>query len=157
MDTKPLYYGYLASPIGLIEVCADEEGLHGVSFVEKMEQKDSNLPFIKEATQQLQEYFEGLRTVFNLKCHFSGTEFQKKVWHQLTLISYGETVNYGEVALRIGNPKASRAVGGANNKNKLAIVVPCHRVIGKKGELVGYAGELWRKESLLKLESQNNA
>lgn len=149
---QTLHYGYLETQIGLVEVCALEEGLISVSFVNARSQQTSSLPLIQQAIEQLQEYFEGRRTIFQLKLHLEGTNFQKAVWRELAKIPYGTTQNYGEIAHRIGNPKASRAVGGANNKNKCAIIIPCHRVIGKKGAMVGYAGEIWRKESLLKLE-----
>ncbi len=152
MSLDRLYYGYVETTLGLIEVSSDEKGLRSVEFKEKAEQENSSFPRILEAIEQLKAYFAGQRTSFDLELHLIGTDFQKAVWQELTKIPYGTTQNYGEIARKIGNPKASRAVGGANNKNKLAIIIPCHRVIGKKGAMVGYAGEIWRKESLLKLE-----
>lgn len=145
-------YGYLETSIGFVEICADEECIISISFVQGIEHQTSLSPMIQDAIGQLKEYFEGERTVFELKLKLTGTDFQKSVWIELAKIPYGTTLNYGEIAHRIGNPKAFRAVGGANNKNKLAIVIPCHRVVGKTGAMVGYAGEIWRKESLLKLE-----
>ncbi|MEE9168363.1 MAG: methylated-DNA--[protein]-cysteine S-methyltransferase, partial [bacterium] len=97
-------------------------------------------------------YFRGKRMTFSVPIRFDGTDFQNKVWHALTEIPYGQTVTYKEVAEKIGNPKAVRAVGNANNRNPIAIVVPCHRVIGADGKLVGYGGGLEMKEKLLKLE-----
>ncbi|MBP2632940.1 MAG: methylated-DNA--protein-cysteine methyltransferase [Firmicutes bacterium] len=107
---------------------------------------------IKEANRQLQEYFAGKRQVFDLPLAPQGTIFQQKVWQALTEIPFGETRSYGQIAKRIGQPKASRAVGGANNKNPLPIFIPCHRVIGANGKLVGYAGGLEIKKMLLHVE-----
>lgn len=107
---------------------------------------------IKEAFRQLSEYFSGKRKVFNLPLLLKGTDFQKQVWQALLKIPFGETRSYKQIAEAIGNPKAVRAVGMANNKNPLLIVVPCHRVIGANGKLVGYAVGLDKKEYLLRLE-----
>ena len=107
------------------------------------------------AKTQLEEYFAGQRKLFDLPFCAKGTAFQQKVWEQLQLIPYGETRSYGQIAAAIGNPKASRAVGGANNKNPIGIIVPCHRVVGANGALVGYAGGLDVKAALLALEKTN--
>ena len=104
---------------------------------------------------QLEEYFAGQRYSFQLDLNFQGTAFQKKVWRQLANIPYGETITYKELAIKVGGPNYARAVGGANNKNPLPIVIPCHRVIGSNGKLTGYAGGLDIKEQLLKLEKAN--
>ena len=112
---------------------------------------ENEKPF-KEIFIQLDEYFTGQRTDFSLALNPIGTEFQKAVWKELRKIPYGSTINYGELAKRIGNPKASRAVGAANGKNPIGIIVPCHRVIGKDGSLTGFGGGLSVKELLLKLE-----
>ncbi len=109
----------------------------------------------EKAYAQLLEYFSGKRKKFDLPCQLNGTDFQKKVWQALCEIPYGETRTYKEVATAVGNPKASRAIGLANNKNPIAIIYPCHRVIGSSGKLVGYAGGLEMKESLLKMEAEN--
>ena len=109
-------------------------------------------PVIKEAFGQLSEYFSGNRKTFNLPLLLKGTDFQKQVWQALLKIPFGETRSYKQIAEAIGNPKAVRAVGMANNKNPLLIVVPCHRVIGGNGKLVGYAVGLDKKEYLLRLE-----
>jgi len=109
-------------------------------------------PLIKKAARQFSEYFEGKRKSFKLPLNFSGTDFQMKVWKALQNIPYGKTVSYGEIAARTGNPKACRAVGMANNRNPIAIIVPCHRVIGHDGSLTGYAGGLKLKQHLLELE-----
>ena len=107
---------------------------------------------LKEAIRELNEYLDGKRTSFDLQLEPQGTEFQKRVWQALKEIPFGETRSYGEIAKLIGNEKASRAVGMANNKNPIPIIVPCHRVIGANGKLVGYAGGLDIKEKLLNLE-----
>jgi methylated-DNA-[protein]-cysteine S-methyltransferase len=112
-------------------------------------------PLIREAAQQLTDYFEGKRKTFNVPLAPSGTEFQQKVWTVLQTIPYGETWSYKQVAEAIGNPKASRAVGMANNKNPIVIMIPCHRVIGANGKLVGYGGGLERKVQLLTIEQPN--
>ena len=109
-------------------------------------------PLIKKALSQIDEYFSGKRKTFNLPLVLYGTDFQIKVWNALQKIPYGETRSYGEIAVKIGNPKACRAVGMANNRNPIAIVIPCHRVIGSDGSLVGFGGGLGVKERLLGLE-----
>lgn len=108
---------------------------------------------LKEANRQLQEYFAGKRQVFDLPLAPKGSVFQQKVWQALIEIPFGETRSYGQIAKRIGQPKASRAVGGANNKNPLPIFIPCHRVIGANGKLVGYGGGLEIKKTLLNVEN----
>ena len=109
---------------------------------------------LKKATQQLQEYFVGERQEFTLPFHMQGSEFQKKVWHALMQIPYGETHTYGEIAKSVGCPGGARAVGGACNRNPIMIVVPCHRVIGSNGKLVGFGGGVEMKEALLEQEGR---
>lgn len=109
-------------------------------------------PILEEAVRQLEEYFSGVRKEFQLPLDLRGTEFQKKVWRALLEIPYGETRSYGEIAERIGNPKATRAVGMANHNNPIMIIVPCHRVIGKNRSMTGYACGIEVKEALLRLE-----
>lgn len=111
--------------------------------------------FTDKVFNEISEYFEGLRKDFTFKYELHGTDFQKKVWLALCDIPYGETRTYKDIAKAIGNEKASRAVGMANNKNPITIVVPCHRVIGADGKLVGYAGGIEMKKKLLKMESEN--
>jgi methylated-DNA-[protein]-cysteine S-methyltransferase len=110
---------------------------------------------ISEAVKQLTEYFSGTRKIFDLPVHPAGTEFQQKVWNELLRIPYGQTVSYGQIAANIANPKASRAVGGANHCNPVSVVIPCHRVIGANGQLTGYGGGLEMKKMLLDLERNN--
>jgi methylated-DNA-[protein]-cysteine S-methyltransferase len=112
-------------------------------------------PLIKTASTQLTEYFSGKRKKFDFPIAFHGTEFQSAVWNALQKIPYGRTCSYGELAAMIGNPKASRAVGQANNRNPISIIVPCHRIIGHSGRLTGYNGGLGIKEQLLELEKEN--
>ncbi|WOO39022.1 methylated-DNA--[protein]-cysteine S-methyltransferase [Anaerocolumna sp. AGMB13020] len=109
-------------------------------------------PLLREARSQINSYLEGKRTSFDLPLSPKGTPFQEKVWEALQTIPYGETISYKELATRAGNPKASRAVGMANNKNPISVIIPCHRVIGANGQLVGYGGGLPLKEQLLRLE-----
>ena len=121
------------------------------TWVKEIIEKNETV-LLKEAIRELNEYFDGKRTSFDLQLELQGTEFQKKVWKALKEIPFGETRSYGEIAKIIGNEKACRAVGMANNKNPIAIIVPCHRVIGANGKLVGYAGGVDLKEKLLNLE-----
>jgi methylated-DNA-[protein]-cysteine S-methyltransferase len=114
--------------------------------------KVKETPLIKKAAKQLEEYFNGKRKTFNLPIAPQGTEFQLKVWQALLKIPYGETRSYGEIGISIGNPKAYRAVGMANNRNPIVIIIPCHRVIGSKGDLTGFGGGLELKRKLLELE-----
>lgn len=144
------------SPVGLLAVSAVDEGLTYVHLgVEEMKDAwgpEEATPVLAAAVEQLEAYFAGDLFEFDLPLAAAGTDFQRRVWAQLCRIPYGETVSYMEVAERIGDRKAVRAVGLANGRNPIAIVVPCHRVIGANGKLTGYAGGLWRKERLLSLE-----
>ena len=146
-----MFYQYLNSPIGFIKITANNEAINEVIFVEN-EKEDNPNALTQEVTNQLMEYFEGKRKVFNLPISPIGTSFQQAVWEALCSIPYGETRSYGEIAKMIGNPKASRAVGMANNRNPISIIIPCHRVIGASGKLVGYGGGINKKIYLLDLE-----
>lgn len=154
VNSKQLHYGYILTPIGIVQICAYDDAIKSIDFVEEQIYSESSITFVESAKTQLDEYFRGTRTSFDLKLALSGTEFQMRVWNELIKIPYGQTATYGEIAKRIGDGKASRAVGGANNKNPIAIIVPCHRVVGSNNKMVGYAGGLWRKEGLLKIEQQ---
>ncbi|NBI27478.1 methylated-DNA--[protein]-cysteine S-methyltransferase [Chengkuizengella marina] len=149
------YIQYYSSPVGLIQCKSDDHQLIEVNFVEEENEHTSlKIPSVlKETLKQLDEYFAGTRTKFDVKLQLNGTEFQNTVWKELTNIPYGEAVSYKSVGERIGNKKAVRAIGNANNKNKIVIIVPCHRVMGSNGKLVGYGGGLWRKEWLLNHEN----
>ena len=153
------------SPIGRLMLEEENGALVRVAFEreipagieEQAEERPSQAKEVLEkAERQLDEYFAGERKVFNLPLAPKGTEFQKKVWAALRDIPYGETRSYGQIAAAVGNPKASRAVGMANHRNPISIIVPCHRVIGADGRLVGFGGGLWIKEKLLNLEKENS-
>jgi methylated-DNA-[protein]-cysteine S-methyltransferase len=154
------YFTHFDSPLGTMLAIANENAvtdLHIVSgkYVPKLDDDwvDSpKLPVFLQLRQELGEYFAGKRKSFDVKLAPEGTEFQKAAWKALTKIPFGQTRSYGEQAAAIGNPKAVRAIGAANGRNPIAIVVPCHRVIGANGTLTGYAGGLDKKEFLLKLE-----
>lgn len=140
------------TPIGKLGIAEKSGKIFQVSFFDIVEGELTETPLIKKAYEQLDEYFKGLRKNFDLPLLLDGSEFQIKVWKALMTIDYGKTATYGDIAKLIGSPKASRAVGGANNKNKIAIIIPCHRVIGSSGTLTGYAGGLGIKKYLLDLE-----
>lgn len=146
--------GYYNSPIGVLEIVESDGFIVEINFVQEANYlEDLSSEEIKKCKKELEEYFEGKRTEFTVKIKFiKGTDFQRLVWNALRKIPYGETVSYKDIAEKIGNPKGCRAVGGANNKNPIAIIVPCHRVIGKNGSLTGYADGLSKKEYLLDIE-----
>jgi methylated-DNA-[protein]-cysteine S-methyltransferase len=147
------FRAYYSSPIGPLEISGVPDGIVSVTFVNRRLPNDRNLPKgVEEGIQQLDEYFRGSRKRFSLKLLLQGTPFQKLVWQGLQKIPYGKTASYGDVARAIGHPHAYRAVGNANNRNPIALIIPCHRVIGSDGNLVGYGGGLWRKEWLLNHE-----
>ncbi len=150
---------FYESIIGLIKIEEKKGEIVGINFSkENLVKNNSEIietPLIRETIKELQEYFNGNRKDFSIPIRIKGTEFQKSVWKKLMEIPYGETCSYGEIARRIGNPKAARAIGMANNRNPISIIIPCHRVIGANGKLVGYGGGLDIKERLLKLEKEN--
>lgn len=148
------YFYYLMPIVGEITILSTEMEIEGIYFshLKDCDAVKCEVGIIREAYVQLMEYLEGKRTFFTLPFSIKGTDFQKKVWLELLNIPYGSTASYKEIAERIGSPKACRAVGMANNKNPVSIVIPCHRVIGSNGDLVGYGGGLDRKKKLLELE-----
>ena len=147
------YQACYKSPIGPIEVVGLEDCILSLDFVDKEFAGDADLPFcLKACVKQIDEYFKGHRSKFLLNLDPEGTKFQRLVWRQLEKIPFGEVLSYGQIASAIGNPKACRAVGSANGKNPISIIIPCHRVIGSDGSLTGYGGGLWRKEWLIKHE-----
>ena len=157
-----MYYCYLNTPIGDLLLAGDEESLSLIGFPEGSMRRDPEPDWIfkeapfSEASKQLLEYFAGERQEFDLPLQLSGTEFQLLVLEELKKIPYGETTSYGEIAKRIGKPKAMRAVGAANGRNPIPIIVPCHRVIGSTGDLTGFGGGLTTKQALLQLEAENS-
>jgi methylated-DNA-[protein]-cysteine S-methyltransferase len=154
-------YSYLDTSIGTLLIAGDADAIHYINFPkgkhEVKPQRDwveSTRGPVHDAIRQLKEYFASKRTDFDLPLAPGGTEFQLNVWRRLQEIPYGETISYGELAKRVGNPKASRAVGAANGQNPIPIVIPCHRVIGANGKLTGFGGGLPTKEALLALEAR---
>jgi methylated-DNA-[protein]-cysteine S-methyltransferase len=154
-------YLHLESPIGPLLLVGDEHALRRIDFPDGGVARKPDAGWTKsargpvaQAAAQLREYFAGRRTSFELPLEPEGTEFQRGVWRRLCDIPYGETISYGELARRVGKPSASRAVGAANGKNPLPIVIPCHRVIGASGALTGFGGGLPTKKALLALESR---
>jgi methylated-DNA-[protein]-cysteine S-methyltransferase len=161
-NSKTYSYKSMKSQVGKLKLVAGDRGLAAILW-ENDDPKRVRLsplaenkkhPVLLEAERQLNEYFAGKRKNFSLKFDCAGTEFQKEVWQALATIPFGETRSYGQIARQIGRPKALRAVGAANGRNPISIMVPCHRVIGSNGKLTGFAGGLETKASLLRLESQ---
>ena len=152
MSEKKIYN----SPVGRLLVELENGFLVGLDFADGIQAEGKNgneSALLANVSMQLDEYFRGARKNFDLPLNPAGTEFQRKVWDALLAIPYGETRTYREIAEAAGCPRGFRAVGMANNKNPIAIIIPCHRVIGSNGKLVGYAGGLGRKEALLALEA----
>lgn len=141
---------------GLLRFEYENNKIVGIDILEKgISNKGEQTPLTDEAYHEFIEYFEGKRKEFSFPYELRGTEFQKKIWQALCDIPYGETRTYKEIAIKVGNPKACRAVGMANNKNPILIAVPCHRVIGTNGKLVGYGSGIEMKKDLLDLEKTN--
>lgn len=162
METVNAYYN---SPVGPLEIRSSGKHISAVLFASsewkgiRLDESSVSFdqpasPVIRECCRQLDEYFEGKRVAFDLSIEQSGTGFQQGVWAALMDIPYGKTISYLELSRRLGNVKAIRAVGTANGNNNVAIIVPCHRVIGSNGSLVGYGGDLWRKKWLLEHEAK---
>lgn len=152
--TDMFYYMVYNSPLGKLYLTEEEGFITKISFSSEVigGYVDKTTPLLENLSVQLDEYFLGKRRTFEVPFKLRGTEFMKKVWAALIKIPYGQTATYKDIAVQSGNAKACRAVGMANNKNPIAIVIPCHRVIGSNGKLVGYAGGLYVKEYLLNLE-----
>lgn len=148
------YVKYVDTPIGIISLVSDGTSLTQLGGVSEIKETKESCLVLEEASKQLLEYFNGKRKQFDLPLHLEGTVFQKKVWKALCNIPYGETRSYKQIAEAVGSPKAMRAVGGANHNNPIMIVVPCHRVIGANGSLVGFGGGLPMKVTLLELEQK---
>ncbi len=145
------YQSYLETPIGYIRILSNGDGITEIKFQDTDGPEDPDI-HTESARTQLREYFEGSRNQFNLVLQQDGTEFENTVWNELTTIPYGSTTTYGSIAKKLGDTNYSQAVGNANGKNPIAVVIPCHRVLGANNNLVGYAGGLDRKEWLLKHE-----
>ena len=157
------YYAYFDSPIQSLLLTSDGASLTGLFMVEQKHgpeigadwMEDQDAATFAETKRQLTEYFAGTRREFDVPLLPQGTEFQRKVWTELQNIPYGATLSYGALAQKVGSPNASRAVGLANGRNPISIIVPCHRVVGANGKLTGYGGGLPRKAALLALEEEN--
>lgn len=156
-----MYYCYTNTPVGDLLLAGDDAGLSLIGFPQGKMRRDPEPDWIfneqpfAEACRQLDEYFAGERKAFDLPLHLSGTDFQVQVLEELLCIPYGETTSYGAIAKRIGRPRAMRAVGAANGRNPIPIVIPCHRVIGSGGDLTGFGGGLDTKAALLRLEAEH--
>ncbi len=156
-------YTTMPSPVGALTLVASDQGLAAILWENDrpgrvrltLVAQDNNHPVLKETQRQLELYFAGALERFDVPLDFNGTEFQKKVWHALLSIPFGQTRSYAQIASQIGSPKAVRAVGAANGKNPISIIAPCHRVIGANGALTGFAGGLAAKSLLLELELRN--
>lgn len=141
------------SPLGFLEIAEENNTIIYIKFIEQFTViKEDTSYYLSKCIAQLNEYFDGKRNSFDLKLNPEGTDFQKEVWKELLKIPYGETRTYQQIANAIGDPGASRAVGNANNKNPIPIIIPCHRVLSSDGKLTGYAGGIQRKEWLLNHE-----
>ena len=160
MKRDAIHYFDMPSPCGVLRLSTDEQGLRGIHFQGRGDHGPAPAGWVHDpaalafAREALEEYFAGTRTAFDLPLHPLGTPFQLAVWRELARIPYGETISYGELARRVGDPGAARAVGAANGANPLPIVVPCHRVIGANGSLTGFGGGLPNKRLLLGLEAR---
>lgn len=152
------YSTYYHSPIGLLKISGTDDYISEVTFHDTTQKPNVNNkqmpPMLIQCAEQLIEYFNGERRQFELPLHQLGTPFQQEVWNELVVIPFGKTISYLELARRTGDTKATRAVANANGKNNIAIIVPCHRVIGSNRDLTGYAGGLWRKKWLLEHEAK---
>jgi methylated-DNA-[protein]-cysteine S-methyltransferase len=157
---EELFSTYYQSPLGLLRISGTANYISEVIFVDVIEKpppephRKKYSPILIQCIEQLIQYFHGERRQFEFPVHQEGTVFQKRVWDELIGIPYGRTISYLELSRRLGDPKAIRAAASANGKNNIAIIVPCHRVLGSKNDLVGYAGGIWRKKWLLEHEAK---
>jgi methylated-DNA-[protein]-cysteine S-methyltransferase len=160
--TLALTSTYYQSPLGLLRIGGTDTYISEISFVDHLDESDYRrpglegpaTPMVIQCIEQLIQYFQGQRRVFEFPVHQEGTPFQQRVWNELMSIPFGKTLSYLDLSRRLGDTKAIRAAASANGRNNIAIVVPCHRVIGSKRDLVGYAGGLWRKKWLLDHETK---
>ena len=156
MTMTETYFTYYESPIGLMKIGGTETYISEIMFIDDKNQMQHGEPGISDimhqCTEQLIEFFQGKRKIFDLPIHQEGTVYQTKVWSKLTEIPYGKTISYLDLAKKMGDEKATRAVAASNGKNKISLIIPCHRVIGTSKNLVGYSGGLWRKKWLLQHE-----
>ena len=153
---------FYESPLGLIEIAASDRGITALSFASpskaprsKTSGRASPPPLLAEAVRELAEYFSGERREFTVRLDLRGTPFELTVWRALLEVPFGRTISYGELGRSVGKPDAARAVGGANHRNPVSIIIPCHRVVGADGGLTGYGSGLWRKKWLLEHEQRH--
>ncbi len=151
-----MFKAYIDSPVGVLEVVCSAKGLTNINFVKKKKVPSYNKVLLK-CESQLKDYFSGKRKSFDLPLDLSGSTFEKKVWGELKRIPYGKTKSYKEISVSINNNYASRAVGNANKKNCIPIIIPCHRVIKSNGDIGGYSAGLWRKKWLLEHEARHKS
>jgi methylated-DNA-[protein]-cysteine S-methyltransferase len=154
-----MFISFYNSPLGVLRIMVKESYVTEIHFCTDDELKDSMVttgfhPLLQQCTEQLIEYFQGARRIFEFPVHQSGTPFQQSVWGELTGIPFGKTISYMNLARKLGDPKVIRAAAATNGRNKIAIVVPCHRVIGSNHEMIGYAGGIWRKKWLIQHEQK---
>lgn len=148
-----LFTTFFESKLGVLKITGSDSGVASIEFLDDGPVSDGPVaPCLQSCVTQLDEYFAGSRKTFSVKLNPHGTDFQKKVWQELLSIPYGGTASYLDIAHAIGNEKAIRAVGAANGQNPIPILIPCHRVIGSDGSLIGFGGGIWRKEFLLQHE-----
>ncbi|MDP2335275.1 MAG: methylated-DNA--[protein]-cysteine S-methyltransferase [Bacteroidota bacterium] len=150
------YQSSFTSPLGYLILKSDGQSITGIYFSENSIQEQNTCEVLEKCKELLANYFSGKTIAFEIPLHPEGTEFQQKVWNELLKIPYGETITYLELAVRLGDAKAVRAVGMANGRNPIAILIPCHRVIGAGNKMTGYAGGTGRKKILLELEMKYN-
>lgn len=150
------YQTSFKSPLGFLIIKSDGQFITEISFSESELQEQNDCGILLRCKQQLKDYFSGKSIEFDLPLNPKGTEFQQKVWNELIKIPYGETITYMDLAIRLGDSKAVRAVGTANGRNPIAIIISCHRVIGAGNKLTGYAGGIWRKKILIELEMKHS-
>jgi len=156
---QPIYRTYYASPLGTIQISCNDTCITQVHFLHKEEVPAADTqagtpPVLQLCLDQLMEYFQGRRKNFEIPVYQEGTGFQQRVWNELLNIPFGKTISYLTLAKRLGDPKAIRAAASTNGKNNIAVIVPCHRVIGSNNDLVGYSSGLWRKKWLLEMETK---
>ncbi|MGK7389060.1 MAG: methylated-DNA--[protein]-cysteine S-methyltransferase [Candidatus Cyclobacteriaceae bacterium M2_1C_046] len=143
----------ISSPVGPLKITAEEDAILAVDFTPELASSDRDLsPVVLQCANELKEYFDGRRKIFEVPLKLEGTDFQKAVWQELLKIPYGKTISYAQLSVKLGDLKAIRAVGTANGKNKIPVIIPCHRVIGSDGNLTGYSGGLDKKKWLLQHE-----
>lgn len=153
-QANSIYHGYLNSPLGTIELCASDSGITSLQFIDSADLEEKCNPSIETCKRQLDDYFKGELSEFTVPIDLQCSDFQQQVLSQVSKIPLGKTTSYSQIAKTMSMPSGSRAIGMANSRNKILIIIPCHRVVGQSGKLVGYAGQLHRKQWLLEHEAK---